>query len=34
MWSARYEDDPAHRWLRGKIAEALLATGPHEASSS
>jgi DNA-binding transcriptional LysR family regulator len=23
VWSARYDDDPAHRWLREKVAEAL-----------
>ena len=33
IWSSRYEDDPAHRWLRGKIAETLVAE-PHEAGSS
>ena len=32
MWSARYEDDPAHRWLRAKIAEVL--AGRHEPASS
>lgn len=34
IWSSRYEDDPAHRWLRSKVAVALASAGQDESPSS